>query len=82
MSENQRNYFFWNEQAFENSVKKIVCPQCSYFGRNEKCKNPDPQGCALFRYLPELVRVARHMESPNLQNYAEAVVRSCQDGIE
>ena len=73
MSENQRNYYFWNKQAFENSVKEIVCPQCPYVDPGKECKNPDPQGCALFRHLPELVRVAQRMEDPNLRNYTEAV---------
>ena len=71
MSENQKNYFFWNKQAFENAVKEIVCVHCDYHGF--ECENPDPRGCAIFRYLPELVRVAQRMGNPNLEEYRKAV---------
>ena len=74
MSENESDYFFWNRRAFEDSIKEMVCPQCPYVGPSpQECKNPDPHGCALFRYLPDLVRVAQRMERPNLKDYAAAV---------
>ena len=74
MSENEKNYFFWNKHAFEDSIRKLVCPQCSYVGASpEECKNLDPKGCAVFRYLPELVRVAQRMEKPNYPDYVKAV---------
>ncbi|GEM_PF-1115430 len=74
MSENEKTYFYWNKRAFEDSVRELVCPKCPYVGSHPReCKNPDPQGCALFRYLPELVRVAQRMDNPNLPDYTELV---------
>lgn len=75
MTENEKNYFFWNEKAFEQSVKEVVCPHCPYTGSAGECKNPDPRGCALFRHLPDLVRVAQRTGSANARRYAEAVER-------
>lgn len=72
MSENGRNYFFWNEKAFQDAAKEVVCPQCCYMNEPE-CLNPDPRGCALFRYLPDLVRIAQRMNDPNMSDYIEAV---------
>ena len=71
MTENEKNYFFWNERSFEDAVRETVCPQCPYFGSD--CKNPDTHGCALFRYLPELVRIAQKMEYPDAREYAREV---------
>ena len=73
MSENAKNYFFWNRQAFEESIKKFVCSQCPYVDPIRGCKNPDSHGCALFRHLPDLVRIAQRMKSPDLEQYREAV---------
>ena len=74
MSENEKNYYFWNKKEFEGSVREVVCPRCPYLGLNG-CKNPDPHGCALFRHLPDLVRVAQRLDNQNIREYAEAVER-------
>lgn len=73
MTENEKNYFFWNEEAFRQAVKEHVCLHCPYAGFD--CKNPDPRGCAVLRYLPDLVRIAQHMDAPDPDRYREEVGR-------
>lgn len=83
MTETKENYFFWHEKEFEAKIRELVCPRCPYFGADQ-CKNPDVRGCALFRYLPDLVRVAQRMKDPNVGDYAKAVEQNisfqCQAG--
>ncbi len=74
MAENEKNYFFWNREAFEKKVKELVCPKCHYAGFGD-CKNPDPKGCALFSYLPHMVRIAQRMKNPGLADFTAAVDR-------
>lgn len=77
MSENQKNYFFWNRNAFEHAVQRQVCPRCPYYSSSGYetygCLNPDPSGCALFRHLPELVRIAQEIDRPTPAEYIKAV---------
>ena len=73
MSENKRNYFFWHESSFTDAVKKRVCPLCDHYNENGPCRTPDPQGCALFRHLPQLVIIAQHLTKPDLKRYVAQV---------
>lgn len=74
MTESGKNYFFWNEKAFEEKVREVVCPHCPHAGFTlDDCRNPDPRGCAVFRYLPDLVRIAQHMGEPSFEDYVEEV---------
>jgi hypothetical protein len=68
MSENRRDYFFWNRSAFEKGVRRRVCSLCEYCV-DGVCHTPDPRGCALFRYLPEMVMVAQHLSRPSVSEY-------------
>lgn len=80
MSENRKDYFFWNKSFFESSIKRSVCPKCELFDSKNGCCNTDPRGCALFRYLPELVIIEQHLENPTLNTFnrqAETIRMAC-----
>jgi hypothetical protein len=78
MSENRKNYFFWNRQGFEDAVRRRVCAMCDDRNPEGSCRNPDAHGCALFRYLPELVAVAQHMDKPDVELYVRLVRENVQ----
>lgn len=73
MSENRKNYFFWNKATFEKAAQDTVCPVCPYADERDVCRVPDPRGCALFRYLPELVRLAQQLSYPDPRAYADLI---------
>ena len=52
MSQNRKNYFFWNKETFEEAVRDEVCSRCEYGSVGGMCLNPDPRGCAVMRHLP------------------------------
>ncbi len=73
MKENGLDYFFWNEIAFQEAVRRRVCAVCPDRGQDGYCRNPDPRGCALFRYLPDLVVHAQHLEKRDAEDYCRQV---------
>ena len=73
MSQNRKNYYFWNKDAFQEAVKDNVCSRCAYGSTYGLCTNPDPRGCAIMRYLPELVMTAQDLKDPNSGDYLRAV---------
>ena len=60
MTENRKNYFFWNKEQFLEGMRAQVCKECP-LRSSSICQNPDPRGCAIFRRLPELVMIAQHL---------------------
>ncbi len=73
MSENRNNYFFWNKVEFEEAVKRHVCGKCMDMGADGVCHTKDPNGCALLRYLPQLVILAQRLNDPKIESYNKAV---------
>ena len=73
VSENRKTYFFWNRHFFEEAMGQRLCTRCEYFHKEGICGSPDPKGCAVFRYLPQLVMIAQHMKDPTVDSYIEAV---------
>lgn len=72
--EKRHNYFFWYRPLYEEAVEKRICLRCDKWrGGGVPCDTPDPGGCALFRYLPELVITYQRVEKPTIQSYMEAV---------
>ncbi|OGS09614.1 MAG: hypothetical protein A3J70_13795, partial [Elusimicrobia bacterium RIFCSPHIGHO2_02_FULL_61_10] len=49
------------ERLYEEAVKKHVCEHCEDFGIDGTCLTKDGLGCAIFRYLPELVQIAEEI---------------------
>ncbi|MGH7198122.1 MAG: hypothetical protein ACREH5_05235 [Candidatus Omnitrophota bacterium] len=75
--ETSRNYFFWYRPLYEKALERRICLKCpKWRGEHGICDTPDPDGCAVFRYLPELVMTAQRLKSPTLPEFAQAVYRN------
>jgi len=75
--ETNRNYFFWYRPLYEKALEKRICLKCSKWrGEHGVCSTPDPDGCAVFRYLPELVMAAQRLHNPTLSEFTQAVYRN------
>ncbi len=80
MSENSKNYFFWNRSFFEQAIKQDVCPYCSeWTERGCRLLNPE-RDCSLFSHLPQLVIEAQHLPVPDDAIYKTAVERAIPVG--
>jgi len=64
---------FPERALYEDAVRCRVCAQCIDFGAQGICHTPDPEGCAIFRYLPELVGIADQMHELKVEPYVRAV---------
>ncbi len=61
------------EKLYEEAVKKRVCEYCQDFGSDNACHSKDALGCAVFRYLPELVQIANEIHDRKIDTYVSAV---------
>ena len=62
-----------HEAQFRAAVRKAVCEHCIDFGEDGSCKTHDKEGCAVFRYLPELVQIALMLHERSVEPYVAAV---------
>ena len=62
-----------DRHLYEEAILRHVCLKCIDFGEDSVCHSPDPEGCAIFRYLPELVAIAERLREFRIQPYVEAV---------
>lgn len=62
-----------DKQLYEEAVRRHVCSHCIDFGEDHICHSQDPEGCAIFRFLPELVAIAERLNEYKLQPYVDAV---------
>lgn len=60
---------------YEDAIMQHVCAYCIDRGADGVCHTQDPQGCAIFRYLPELVAIAGRIRDNNIKPYIDAVRR-------
>lgn len=67
------NRFLRDRALYEEAIRQHVCPRCIDFGENGICHSLDPEGCAIFRFLPELVSVAERLSEYRIQPYVDAV---------
>lgn len=58
---------------YEEAIRRHVCSRCIDFGSDGVCHTEDPLGCAVFRYLPELVAIAERLHEPKIEPYVNAV---------
>lgn len=58
---------------YEEAVVRHVCSKCIDFGTDGICHSQDPEGCAIFRFLPELAAIAERLHEYKIQPYVEAV---------
>lgn len=75
MKRNSRKIFLENKALYEAAIRRHVCEKCIDFGQDASCHSKDPEGCAVFRYLPELLRVALELRERNIEPYVKAVRR-------
>ena len=65
--------FLQDRYLYEEALMRHVCSHCIDFGKDGICHSPDPEGCAVFRFLPELVAICERLNSPKIGPYTEAV---------
>ncbi|MBI4550182.1 MAG: hypothetical protein HY714_04580 [Candidatus Omnitrophica bacterium] len=63
-------------KRYEEAVRNKVCPYCVDFGADGICHSKDPSGCAILRFLPELVAIAKSIHELKIDAYAEAVKKN------
>lgn len=71
--ENETKEFLRDRYLYEEALMRHVCSKCIDFGEDRICYSRDPKGCAVFRYLPELVAIAEHLNDTKIEPYLEAV---------
>lgn len=62
-----------NWHLYEEAIMRHVCTKCIDFGEDGICHTKDPEGCAIFRYLPELVEIAERLNEYKINPYIDAV---------
>jgi hypothetical protein len=72
-----------HESKYREAMRRVVCEHCIDFAEDGSCKTHDADGCAVFRYLPELVQIALTLHERKVEPYVEAVRKhlctSCRD---
>lgn len=64
---------FRNRADYEAAVRRRVCSRCIDFGADSICHSLDPKGCAIFRFLPELVAIAESLNELKIEPYIAKV---------
>lgn len=68
-----KNRFLKDRYLYEETLIRRVCSKCIDFGEDGICHSLDPEGCAVFRFLPELVAIAERLHEFKIQPYVDAV---------
>ncbi|MBI4352457.1 MAG: hypothetical protein HY593_00875 [Candidatus Omnitrophica bacterium] len=71
--ENGEKDFVRKKPLYEEAVRRHVCEHCVDFGADGVCHTKDPEGCGIFRFLPELVEIAHRIHNYQVEPYVEAV---------
>ena len=58
---------------YEEAIKRHVCAHCIDLDKDGVCHTQDPEGCAIFRYLPELVSIAGQIHENSIKPYIDRV---------
>lgn len=59
--------------VYEEAIRNYVCSRCIDLGEDGLCHSKDAQGCAIFRFLPELIGIAERIQSLRVDSYAKAI---------
>ena len=62
-----------DRHLYEEAILRHVCSKCIDLGADGICHSSDPEGCAIFRYLPQLVAIAERLREFRIQPYLDAV---------
>lgn len=73
MDAKSQKLFKKHEALYRAAVRRNVCGHCVDFSEDGSCKTHDAEGCAVFRYLPELVQIALQVNTTKIEPYLEAV---------
>lgn len=65
--------FLENSRLYEEAIRRRVCSKCIDWGEDGKCHGPDPEGCAIFRFLPKLVALAERIKESRIEPYVQAL---------
>lgn len=55
--------------AYEKAIQQYVCSHCIDFGEDGICHSPAPQGCAVYRFLPQLIDIASKIHEAKVEKY-------------
>ena len=55
------------------AIRRYVCERCVDYGQDGTCHSHDPEGCGIFRNLPDLLAIARDLHELKVEPYAQAV---------
>ena len=73
-----------NRSLYEEAIRRQVCSHCIDLGAEGTCHTQDPEGCAIFRHLPGLVKIAQRIHdyriSPYLDAVREEICMKCRNG--
>lgn len=61
------------QDPVHEAIRKYVCERCVDYGQDNICHSHDPEGCGIFRNLPDLLVIARELHDLKLEAYAKAV---------
>ena len=67
------NRDFPGRVLYEDAIKRHVCARCIDFGEDGICHSLDQEGCAVFRFLPELVNTVKQTDDLRIESYIKAV---------
>ena len=65
--------FFRDRSLYEQALRRRVCSRCVDFGADGVCHSLDSEGCAVLRYLPELVAISQKLNELKIEPYVAAV---------
>ncbi len=57
----------------EAIVRNKICAVCSDRTVNAECGLEDPSSCALFRLFPQVAKAIESTDSPDIQDYIQAI---------
>ena len=60
-------------EVYEQAIRRRVCVHCIDCGADGVCHSQDPEGCAIFRFVPELVSIAKRVHAQRIDPYISAV---------
>lgn len=60
-------------EAYEEAIRRYVCSRCIDCGADGECHSHDPEGCAVFRFLPQMIGLARGVRELGIEPYAKLV---------
>jgi hypothetical protein len=55
------------------AIRKYVCERCVDYGQDNMCHSHDPEGCGIFRSLPDLLAIVHDLKSNPIESYTKAV---------